>query len=262
MLRHGNDSLRGKSRQEVKELLKEVKKEDWDYFACKQGIWGTCYLMGPDLLATVIAKRSEGRVWLSRTQVEDFRKAVFARYNIGIWHRHMAGFLKNQPYPPTLTSASGHVRKFFGRRDEVLGNALAHEPQANTTYATNLAAWRLWNDKENRILPLDSLRSSNSNASSVDRRKEDNRSSNATRSCSTISGLQASHRLRIEPLHQIHDALLGQFRIEDTTWAIARLKSYFDNELVIAGQKITIPFEGVYGTNWAFDKDSKKGEIK
>lgn len=238
MLRHGNASLNGKSRDEIRLLLAEVKKEDWDYFACKQGIWGTCYLMGPDLLATVIAKRSEGKVWMSRSDIEQFRAAVFARYNVSIWHRWMSGHLKNQPYPPTITAASGHVRKFFGRKDEVLGQALAHEPQANTTYATNLAAYKLWSDPENRT-----KRSLHGEPQTVDGQRYN--------SCA----------LRIEPLHQIHDAILGQFRIEDVAWATARIKSYFDNELIIAGQKITIPFEGVYGTNWALDKKSKIGMI-
>jgi hypothetical protein len=48
----------------------------------------------------------------------------------------------------------------------------------------------------------------------------------------------------------VHDALVGQFKIEDTAWAIDKIKSYFDNPLVIANQKITIPFEGNYGTSW------------
>src|SRR5213078_830473 len=50
MLRHGTDSLRGKSRDEVKELLKEVKSSDSDYFYCKQGIWGICLSAGHEVL--------------------------------------------------------------------------------------------------------------------------------------------------------------------------------------------------------------------
>lgn len=222
MLRHGNDSLQNRDRSKIKNLLSEVKKEDWDYFACKQGIWGTCYLMGPDKLATVIAKRSEGKVWLTREQVYAFQQAVFTRYNVKKWHEATLKYLKQQPYPPTLTSASGHTRKFFGRKDEVLGEALAHEPQSITTFCINLAMHNLWTDKENRL---------------------------------------PNNKLRIEPLHQIHDALLGQFKIEDTAWAISRIKHYFTNPIRIAGQEITIPFEGTYGTNWALDKSSKVGSI-
>jgi hypothetical protein len=44
--------------------------------------------------------------------------------------------------------------------------------------------------------------------------------------------------------------MLGQFKQTDTTWAITRIKSYFNNPLTIAGQKIVIPFEGNYGPSW------------
>lgn len=211
MLRHGNASLAGKSRDEIRALLKEVKSEDWDYFACKQGIWGTCYLMGPDTLGLVIAIQSEGRRWMSRSEVKDFQNAVFAAYRVKMWH---AATERKLAAKPELVAASGHRRRFFGRPGEILGQALAHEPQANTTYATNLAMYKLWTDSDNRKL------------------------------------LGSRVSLRIEPLHQVHDALLGQFRIEDTAWAVTKIKSYFDNPIVIAGQKITIPFEGAYGTSW------------
>lgn len=219
MLRHGNHSLVGKTREEIKVMLKDVKGDDWDYFACKQGIWGTCYLMGPDKLATVIAKNSEGKIWLSRSQVKDFQEAVFTRYKVKLWHSAMSRKLSANP---ELTSASGFKRRFFGRSTEILGQALAHEPQANTTYATNLAMYRLWTDSENRTTTNDLG--------------------------TTI--WQSPTKLKIEPLHQVHDALLGQFRKEDTAWAIAKIKSYFANEIIIAGQKITIPFEGNYGESW------------
>jgi hypothetical protein len=65
--------------------------------------------------------------------------------------------------------------------------------------------------------------------------------------------------LRIQPLHQVHDALIGQFKIEDTTWAISRIKQYFANEIVIAGIPITIPFGGSYGESWG---NLTVGEIK
>ena len=207
MLRHGNASLAGKSRPEIKELLKEVKGEDWDYFACKQGIWGTCYLMGPDKLGLVIAIQSEGRRWMSRSEVKDFQNSVFAAYRVKMWHASMERKLATKP---ELVAASGHKRRFFGRPGEILGQALAHEPQANTTYSTNLAMYRLWTDPENRV----------------------------------------GNKLRIEPLHQVHDALLGQFKIEDTEWAKIKIKQWFDNKIIIAGQPITIPYEGNYGSSW------------
>lgn len=210
MLRHGNESLKGKSRQEVKELLKEVKGEDWDYFACKQGIWGTCYLMGPDKLSTVILIQSEGKVNMSRSDVREFQTAVFTAYNVKLLHAAMKIKLERQPYPPRITGPSGQTRKFFGRQQEILGQALAHEPQVTTTYATNLAAHKLWIDPENRD----------------------------------------GRNLIIQPLHQVHDALIGMFPTTKKEWAIERIKTYFDNEILIAGIKVKIPFEMGIGTSW------------
>ena len=224
MLRHGNHSLAGKPRTEIKELLKEVKGDDWDYFVCKQGIWGTCYLLGPDKLGLLIAIGSEGKRWMSRNEVKDFQNAVFTAYRVKLLHESMKRKLDKEP---VIVSSSGHKRRFFGRPGETLGQALSHEPQSNTTYATNLAMYRLWTDPENRITP----QSSSSHMSSM--------------------RLSSSRTLlRIEPLHQVHDALLGQFKIEDTAWAVGKIKQWFDNPIIIAGQKITIPFEGNYGPSW------------
>jgi len=214
LLRHSAGSLAGRSREEIKELTKEVGKDSWDYFACKIGQHGTCYLMGKRKLVNQIFIQSEGKVSMAESDVVDLQRLFTIRYRIKLWHDWMTRHLSKQPYPPKLTSASGHTRRFFGRYNEILGEALAHEPQANTTYATNLAAYRLWTDRDNRIIR------------------------------------DTKCKLRIEPLHQVHDALLCQARIEDTDWAVAKLKSYFNNPITIAGQPITIPFEGNYGPSW------------
>lgn len=213
MLRHGNNSLTGKDRAEVKQLIKEVKKEDWDYFACKCGIWGTCYTMGPRKLSDLVLTLSEGKVIFEESKARTFQQAIFQRYNVHLWHRSMERKLKQKP---ELLSPNGHRRRFFGRPTDILGQALAHEPQVNTTYATNSAMYKLWTDPANRC-------------QQVDKRKI---------------------QLRIEPLHQVHDAIVGQFKIEDTEWAIGKLKSYFNNEIIIAGIPIVIPFGGAYGKSW------------
>ena len=226
MLRHGNSSLLRKPREEVKELLKEVKKTDWDYFFCKVGIWGVCYLMGVDLLAEEAMEESQGKLIKTRKEIEEFRQAVLTGYNVKLWHNSMALRLSKKP---ELISPSGHKRRFFARKGDILGQALAHEPQSNTTYATNLAAWKLWKDPENRVVERTETKGV----------------------LDVMSNSQSRVSLRIQPLHQVHDALIGQFRKEDTTWAIDKIKSYFDNEIIIAGIPITIPFEGNYGKNWA-----------
>jgi hypothetical protein len=208
LLRHGASSLAGKSREEIKQLTKSIEKDSWDYFACKIGQHGTCYLMGPRTLSNAIFAQSEGRVHLRESETRDLQRLFSVRYRVKLLHDALSRSLARKP---EITAASGHKRRFFGRSKEILGQALAHEPQANTTYATNLAMYRLWRDPDNR-LPNGSL--------------------------------------RIEPLHQVHDAIVGQFRIEDTAWAVGKIKSYFDNTLTIAGQPIIIPFEGNYGTSW------------
>lgn len=221
LLRHGANSLAGRSRGEIKDLTKEVTSDDWDYFACKCGQHGSCYLMGPQALADLIFMLSEGKISMSVKDSKDLQQLFFFRYRVKLWHEWMERKLKTDP---SITTINGYKRKFYGRPKEILGQALAHEPQAITTYATNLAMYRLWRDPDNRTI----------------------------RHHNNLAGTNALGRttLRIEPLHQVHDALVGQFRIEDTAWATNKIKSYFANPLIIAGQKLTIPFEGSYGTSW------------
>lgn len=222
LLRHGASSLHGKSRDEIKSLTAEVKKEDWDYFCSKIGQHGSCYLLGPIKLANLIFVQSEGQVNVSAKESRDLQELFFVRYRVRLWHNWMQRQLAKKP---ELICDGGAKRRFFGRKTEILGEALAHEPQFITTRATNLALRRLWIDEDNRVL------------------------------------VDSKLRLRIEPLHTIHDAILGQFKIEDTSWALPRIRSYFNNEIMVAGMPITIPFDGAFGTNWALDENSRKGVI-
>jgi len=215
MLRHGA-SISNKPRPELAELSHEVKKHDWDAFACKQGQHGTCYLMGPRTLADRVFIESEGKVSIDENDARHLQGLFMHRYRVKVWHNAVTRKLQLKP---ELRGASGHKRWFFGRREEILGEALANEPQVNTTYATSLAMKRLWTDPENR----------------------------------TPEG-----KLIIEPLHQVHDALVGQWPQEKREWARAKVRGYFNNQLVIAGIPIVIPFEGGYGPDW---KNTDVGEI-
>jgi hypothetical protein len=49
----------------------------------------------------------------------------------------------------------------------------------------------------------------------------------------------------------VHDAIVGQFPVDSTKWAIYKIREYFNNTLTIAGESIIIPFEGAYGTSWS-----------
>lgn len=241
IFRHGAGGLVGKSRAEIKEMLKEIKGDDWDYFGLKIGIWGMCYLMGPDLLSAVIAKESYGEVNLTRKQVQDLSDATFATYNMRIWHRACQRII-DKPGFPKLVMPSGAQRIFYGRKSELLGEYLSTEPQNTTTYATNAAARNLWRDPENRIpVRFCSIPSPAITQTEIPKQCSPHESNEGS-----FSGTV----LRIQPLHQVHDALIFQAKKSDTEWAINKVKSYFNNTIVIAGIPIVIPFDGRYGPSW------------
>jgi len=202
------------SRLPREELLKRtamVPKTDPIYFGSKCCQHGSNYGMGKNLLSATIFIQSEGEVNISADVAQKLQDYYFLRYpGVKRWRNWVQQQLIVKGY---MTSASGHVRHFFGRRNDhgTLKQALSNEPQENTTYVTNLAALNLWNDKDNR--------------------RQD--------------GL-----LRVEPLHQVHDALVGQFHATDTDYALHSIKRWFNNPLVIAGRTLTIPFEGRYGSSW------------
>lgn len=219
-LKYGPQILSCKDRNELLERSREIEKADWQYFVCKIAQHGSNYLMGGKLLASQILIQSEGKVVVTEQYTNNVQDLYFRRYpGVKRWHAWMSQQLKTHR---CTTSASGHTRQYFGRTDEILGAALANEPQENTTYATNLAAHKLWYSETNRL--------------------EGGREIH--------TGRQRHDNLRIEPLHQVHDALCGQFKITDTTWAVDQIKSFFDNEITIAGIKLRIPFEGGYGPSW------------
>jgi hypothetical protein len=75
-----------------------------------------------------------------------------------------------------------------------------------------LALWNLWNDPQNR---------------------------------------DATGALRIEPLVLVHDSILVQTRERDKDLARVKMREWFDNELDIANEKITIPADGSIATDWS-----------
>lgn len=254
-LRHGYAAIPGKTRPQLAEMFKEIKKDDWDYFAGKQCIWGYCYLMGAAKSAKHVFNVSEGAVYLSEAQSEVFKSSCFKRYNPNLWHRGMEARLHKQPYPPTLTSPSGHTRKFWGRKSDILGEALANEPQEVTTYATNMAVFKCWTDPENRT--YDKL-----NIQTMSQVQPDSQGRTDTELSNTGNNSTTPRvRLRVEPIHQVHDEFLSQFRISDTSWALTKIRQWFNNPIRIAGVEVTIPFDGAYGTDWSMSEESKKGII-
>ncbi len=218
MYLHGSKGyeLANISIDKMKEVIGNTEIPEWLYAACKAVQHGSSYGMGKITMSKNILKRSwkdSGKpIYVSPADCEKLQGLYMrGRYQAtGMWQRWVKKELESKR---TLGSASGHIRTFFGREHDnaTLTAALSQEPQANTTYATNLAALRLWTDPEN---------------------------------------WDENGKLIVEPLHQVHDALCGQWPAEKRDWAIAKIRSWFSNELTIAEQKLIIPFEGAYGENW------------
>lgn len=190
----------------------------WLYLGCKRVQHGSNYLMGiPTMIQNVLKdsfKESGEPVYMEHAIARLLQDMYFSRYpGVRTWHQWAESKLVADG---SLTSASGHTRHFFGRRfgqglHDTVKQFLADEPQQTTTYATSLAMQRLWNDPENR---------------------------------------RPDGSLVIEPLHQVHDAMCVQWPKTCRDWARAKVRSYFQNELTIAGIKITIPFDGAFGPSW------------
>ena len=190
----------------------------WLYLGCKRVQHGSSYMMGiPTMCLNILKdsfKESGTPIYMEQSIARNLQNLMFTRYpGILTWHCWAESKLVADG---KLTSASGQCRTFFGRRfgteiHETVKEFLAHEPQSNTTWATNMAMLNLWNDPENR---------------------------------------RPDGSLIIEPLHQVHDALCGQWPQADRDWARAKVKSYFNNTLIIANREVLIPFDGAYGPSW------------
>lgn len=213
-------------RVELKEMCKTVDTDDWRYFAYKRVQHGTNYGMGERTMAAQILKDSyhlTGKpVYVEPRFCKQIQSLYLTRYGaVNKWHRWVQDQIHTKGY---LVSASGHKRWFFGRRNDIqtFKSAYSDEPQQNTTYAINLAIFRLWTDEWNRV---------------------------------EVGG---TTKLIVEPLHQVHDAVCGQFPKDRTEECVAALRRWLNNTLVIADQPIVIPYEGGYGPSWG---ELKEGTI-
>lgn len=229
-LMHAGHQVNRMPRDQIKAKAKLVDKDGWLYFTCKRVQHGSNYGMKARTMAEQILKDSYKLfgepVVVPESVCTTLQLLYFQRYpGIKSWHARIKSQLKANGY---LISASGHKRIFFGRHDDydTFKEACAEEPQNNTTYATNLALLKCWTDPDNCISEEATTDSGDSN--------------------------QPSRRttLRIQPLHQVHDAFIFQFKKNDVDFAKRKVPEYFNNTLRIAGQPITIPYEGAYGRSW------------
>lgn len=202
-------------------ILPDGRPGDWFYTSLKRVQHGTNYDGQADTISAVIFKDSDGAIDIAPSEIEKYQRLYRLRYNTPARSQWMAKHLVDTG--GVLETAAGIRRRFFGIRnprnieDDIVRQALASEPQANTTYATNLALKRLWFDPDNR---------------------------------------RRSGALFVEPLLQIHDAIAGQFPTRLRDFAAEKLHRWFDNELIIHGIKVTIPVDIKVGRNWADCKQS------
>jgi uracil-DNA glycosylase family 4 len=208
------------SRDQLKAASKFITEEGpagWLYFTCKRTQHATNYGTGTDTMVEQVLLDSYkvlgNPIIIQKTDAMVLQDLYNLRYpGVKFWQDDCKYKLKNSRGFPEQLDASGHIRKFFGRTTDhgTFRAFLAHQPQANTTYATNLAILNLWNDRANRT----------------------------------------GSRLIIEPLHQVHDSMNGQWPIWFREKAQFMVKSYFNNPLTIAGTTLTIPYDGGYGPSW------------
>ena len=129
----------------------------WLYLGCKRVQHGSSYMMGiPTMCLNILKdsfKESGTPIYMEQSIARSLQNLMFTRYpGILTWHCWAQSKLVADG---KLSSASGQCRTFFGRRygaeiHETVKEFLAHEPQSNTTWATNMAMLNLWNDPENR----------------------------------------------------------------------------------------------------------------
>lgn len=205
------------SRELLKDVAAEfVDKNGWLYFTSKRVQHGGNYGLGKIQMSNQILqdsyKLAPAPILLPPKQCDELKRLYLGGRYVAV--QSWQNWVKKQLLEyGSLDCASGHKRRFFGRKsdNQTLNSALSHEPQANTTYVTNLGLYNIWIDPDNR---------------------------------------DASGGLIIQPLHQVHDAVCGQFPIEKEEWAKKKLREYMNNEITIAGEKLVIPYEGEYGDSW------------
>lgn len=216
-------------RAKLKEITKTIKKDfddhkgvkladgrdyDWKYLCAKRIQHGSNYGMRPDKLSETIFGDSDGAIDLSAKDAGIYQYLYKLRYKTDARNDWIRTQLSQHG---ALQAACGIRRQFHGIRnrreidDSTVREASAFEPQANTTWATNMALYNLFHDPENRT---------------------------------------SSNSLFIEPLLHIHDAVAGQHKSKNRDWAGAKLKHWFNNPLTIHGIPIVIPADGKWGTDW------------
>jgi uracil-DNA glycosylase len=218
MMKHGLH-VNSWDRTTLREKLKEVESDGPMYLCAKRVQHGTNYGMAAKRIVLLVRKDSarqdlDNIVSLPVRIAEQMQQLYKARYRPELRVNYVTQQLQKTG---AIECASGVRRKFTSLRSRTnidqqsIRDALAQEPQANTTYATNLALHNLYYCDYNR---------------------------------------NPDGSLFVDPQIMVHDALGGQFSEDSIDRACVVLKQSFNNSLLINNQSIVIPADGGYGTSW------------
>lgn len=210
------EAIRLSSKQALKATA-DVSKKSTAYFCAKKAQHGSSYLMGPRTCSDSLFLETAGEIDMTMKESSIWQGLFLQRYQIRLWHGATMRSLRANK--DSMRVPSGHLRHFTNWPERRLGEALAHEPQANTTYVTNRALHALWYDPENWPGPV------------------------------------GEGRPIVEPLHHVHDALILQFPRRRLAWVKKKVKQWFSGQIMIAGIPIHIPGEGHYGRSWGEQKE-------
>lgn len=187
---------------------------DWLYITCKRVQHGSNYDMQEERTSELIFGDSDGTVVIAPKDAKLYQCFYRMRYHTdkrNDWIRKKLSETK------CIVTSCGIRRQFFGIRhggavdDAIVREASAVNPQANTTFITNSALRNLWYDPTNR---------------------------------------RSNGSLFVEPLVQVHDALVVHHRTTHREFAATQMSRWFTVPMTIAGIQINIPVEGKYGPNW------------
>src|SRR5260370_5619453 len=127
------------NREQLKVECAKVDSDGWLYMASKRVYHGTNYDMKALTMSNQILEDSykygNDIVYVAPSICDDLQILTKQRYQgIDVWHRWVIEQLKNTR---SLTHASGHIRKFWGRPNDsgTHRTAYSDEPQGNTTFS-------------------------------------------------------------------------------------------------------------------------------
>ena len=147
-----------------------------------------------------------------------YRAAYFERYPENL--RRQQEVRAEVAATGALTNPLGRTRLFLGRPwdEQTMKEALAQTQQSAIAWVLNVAMWRIWHELDGRTNIWAPPRPSDPN-------------------CVWLLG-------------QIHDAVLGLVRPNDTT-TLRRLQEILETPIEIRGRQVVIPAEILIGKSWS-----------